>query len=309
MNGYYAGGSAPAATTVAIGVDAQDRVFSLLGELDDLEAFPWVVNRALSCLADSRSNSGELAAILSTDQTIAGRLLGAANSVLYRGNRRFVTVHEAVVRLGYRNVRQVLLVVALGDAFHRPLHLYGMAGGELWTHSLATAVAARLIAESTKAVNAETAYLAGLLHDVGRLALSRRLSPASSKAISAAVRVNGVTYHQAEHRELGFTHADASAILLRQWGVGEDLVSAAAAHHDTAVEDGPLAWVVHVADVLGVMAFPPKCTMGWIWAVDPNIAKWVGLERWLEGRGESALETALGEIRQGTEAAARLIQS
>lgn len=309
MVGYVASGQTLAATGVASEGDAEDKILSVLGQVDDLEAFPWVVSRALACLSDSRSNSAELAAILSTDQTIAGRLLGVANSVLNRGSRRFVNVHEAVVRLGYRNVRQLLLVVGLGDAFQRPLPLYGMAGGEIWTHSLATASAARLIAESTGVVSAETAYLAGLLHDAGRLALSRRLNRGTSTAIGEAVRLNGVTYQQAEKQVLGFTHAEAGSVLLRNWGVDDNLISAAAVHHNTAVDDGPLAWVVHVADVLGVMALPPSCTLGWIWAVDPNVAKRIGLEKWLKEPSDSDLEATLKEIRQRTEAAARLIRS
>ncbi len=283
------------------------RVSSTLGEMGDLKALPQVVRRALRCLSDSRSSSAELAAVLGTDQAIAGRLLGAANSVLFRGSRRFITIHEAVVRLGYLNVRQLLLVAGLADAFQRPLRLYNMAGGELWIHSLATAVAARLIAESTGLVNVESAYIGGLLHDIGRAAMARDLRRAAAEAIADITRSGEVSFHQAERRVLGFTHADVGSVLLEEWGVGDELVAAVGAHHDGVVTADPLAWVIHVGDVLAITAVPPSSPTGWIWTVDPAVVKGLGLEQWLDGEPAAGLDDLLKEVRHGLVVATRLI--
>lgn len=287
--------------------DVRLRVARALGDMSDLKALPQVVRRALRCLSDSRSSSAELAAILSTDQAIAGRLLGAANSVLFRGSRRFVTVQEAVVRLGYLNVRRLLLVAGLSDAFQRPLRLYNMAPGELWIHSLAAAVAARLIAASSGLVNAESAYIGGLLHDIGRAAMARDLGRSAVETMTDITRSGDISFHQAERQVLGFTHADVGAVLLDEWGLGDELVAAVGAHHDGVVPAGPLAWVIHVGDVLAVTAVPPSSSVGWIWSVDPGVVKRLGLEQWLDGGAAGDLDDLLKEVRRGVTIATRLI--
>ncbi len=274
--------------------EQQRRIAQLADRAGDLQALPAVVTRALQCIDDPGSSTAQLAAILNTDQIMASRLIGLANSGLYSGVSRFVTVREAVVRLGYRTVRDLLLATVLSGLARVPSRLYGLGPGRLWLHSLATGIAARLIAEDTRVPDPERAYVAGLLHDLGRAVLDRALSTSEIAAVRRLVKERGIPYQVAEAEVLGFTHSDVGAHRLSRLGVGPELVEAVAMHHRP--RPGTLSAVVHAADVLAIKAVDPaEVDPGWGYSIEPKDLLGLGptvaammdepaqLERFLEG--------------------------
>ena len=247
------------------------RVAELTLRAGQLQAVPAVVTRALRYIDDPGSSIAPLAAILNTDHTIAGRLIGLANSAFYSARyRRFVTVREAVIRLGYSAVRDLLLAVVLSGLARAPSKLYGLSPGDLWQHSLATALIARLIAEETGAANPEQSYMAGLLHDIGRAVLDRALTPGETASVLALVQERRVSYQVAEEEVLGVTHSDVGAYRLETWGVGPELVQAVAAHHRAA--PASLGGIVHTADVLAIKVLRlADGNPGWDYRIDPTV--------------------------------------
>jgi putative nucleotidyltransferase with HDIG domain len=288
--------------------ESLNRAARLLDELGSIEALPQVVHRALNCMADSGSSSGELAAVLNTDQVIAGRLLGMANSVYFRGIRRFTTIREAIVRLGYRQVRELLLAAAFSVSYRRALPLYQTTGDELWHHSLATAVAADIVARTTRMDEPDTSYLAGLLHDAGRMAVARGLLSSQSQTITSMVKDDHCSFQQAEYELLGFSHAEVGAVLLDHWKVDDRLIAAVGSHHREPAEAGTLSWIVHVADVLAVTAGFPSPRGGWDYHVDEKVAERIDFQRWLTQDSPDTFEQLLQQIRQGVQEAFDLIE-
>lgn len=278
----------------------------LIDSMDKLAPVPQVVHRALACMGDGRSSSVQLAQILSTDQSLSGRLLGMANSAYYRGESKFATVQQAIVRLGYRQVRELLMATVLSGVLYGPLRLYELTASAYWNHSLGTAVAARMLAELTAMVEPDAAYLSGLLHDAGRAVLNNGLHHSSVSAVLDLVRSERILFHEAEQRVLGFTHGPVGAAFLRRWHVDEDTLAAVGSHHYGMAQAGPLACVTHVADVLATIAFPNTMHTGWMLGVDRDAIKLLGLEEWQRG-WSTDLDEFVSGIRREVAVAAKLI--
>lgn len=279
------------------GLEVNARIAAMARRAGDLQAMPAVLTRALQCIDSSTSSSAELASILNTDPTIAGRLTGIANSALYVGSRRFVTVHEAIVRIGYRNVRELLLATAVVGMAKAPLRLYGMGPGELWKHCLATAAAARLLGLDSRIATPERCYMAGLLHDLGRVMFDRALPPTEASALVNLVRSKNAVYQDAETALFGFCHAELGAFQLLQWGVDPETVGAVAAHH--SAQPATMAAIIHTADVLAIIANSSVASPGWGYSVSPKILASLG-PRLLPGRDwQQRIDRTVGEIQQG----------
>lgn len=146
------------------------------GQLE-LPSLPEVALKVRRALADENVSVGEIARLLGTDPALAARTLRIANSAMfYRGSRPITSLREAVSQLGQKMVRNVALSFAAQQAFigygHRPLRDRVAA---VWRHSVHAAVVAHMIARVRTRLNADEAFLAGLLHEVGKLYIFARV--------------------------------------------------------------------------------------------------------------------------------------
>jgi putative nucleotidyltransferase with HDIG domain len=140
----------------------------------------------------------------------------------------------------------------------KPVKGYDMESDGLWHHSIATAICAEQLAKSLKLVNAEEAFTAGLLHDMGKILLGTFVE-IDDEPIKELVQTQSLSFNEAERQVLGIDHAEAAAELLQYWKLPDNVVAAARWHHspDQAEEQHrSIVDLVHVADIL--------CTrMGW----------------------------------------------
>lgn len=222
---------------------------ALIEAMDDLPVLPAVAARVLS-FDDETVSLQEMSHVLSGDPALTAALLKVANSAYYGFSRRLATVREAVLLLGFKQVRQVALGASLLNAFK---HCAGEDDGFdldlFWGHSIAVAVMAETAARKYNAGRPEEAFTAGVLHDIGVLAVRKALPTEFAAAIAMARRA-GLSLWDAEMETFGFTHAQVGAALVERWQLPERLVEALARHHEALIEphsDG-LAGVVAFAD-------------------------------------------------------------
>lgn len=199
--------------------------------IDQLGPLPDVVARALRLLYDPGSDAGRVAQLIDVDPTLAGRLIGLANSAAFRGRDRMVTTRQAVIRLGYRTVGNLLMTAATSERLQQALPVYGLSRGLLWQHAVATALGAQAVADLTKQLRPDQAYLSGLLHDVGMIALAT-LSPDSPEPAIVRLCDSGYSIAAAELERFGMEHATAGHLLLTRWGVPEGIVLSVRHHHE-----------------------------------------------------------------------------
>ncbi|MBA4181799.1 MAG: hypothetical protein C0506_14510 [Anaerolinea sp.] len=231
-----------------MGKDASE----LLNRIDDLPPLPAVAARVMGMADDDRTSAMELAQVLSTDQALTAKLIRVSNSAYYGFARRVSTVREAVVMLGFKQVRQVAVGASLINTFKGRQPSSEVFDLDLfWGHSVAVGVAAENLAKKSHAAKPEDAFTAGILHDIGRLVL-RQVMPVEFLSAVMEARRGNVPLHEAELEATGYSHDEIGQALGERWKFPTHLVEAVRGHHDyalTPANDG-LAGVVAQADRL-----------------------------------------------------------
>ena len=226
----------------------------LLDEIGDLPVVPAVAMRVLEFARDDSGGAAELAAILSTDPALSAKLIKISNSAYYGFTRHFGTVREAVIVLGFKQVRKVAVAASIIDAFKRPrAPIDGFDMNLFWGHSLTVAITSEFAARAYNIGNPNDAFTAGILHDVGRLALRQARPYEFGRALEFA-RVTGEPLRDVEPRETGFSHEEVGRALAERWNFPGYLAEAIGSHHDGSfeAERHGLAEVIAMADRLAL---------------------------------------------------------
>jgi HD-like signal output (HDOD) protein len=215
---------------------------SITGELPTL---PAAATAALSLARDPDTGIDDLAGLIRVDVSLAARILRVANSAGYGRRSRAKTLIEAIGTIGVRKTCDLLVVACTRDLFKGPDPVVR----PLWDHAFVTAIAAEELARVTPGVDAASAFLPGLFHDVGRLAFLVADPVAGHLIRDLAAAGEGETC-DLEAQWFGFVHADVSAILAADWGLDEAQADGIRWHHEPerAGSGKALAAVLHGAD-------------------------------------------------------------
>jgi len=229
----------------------QEVMQRILKEVKDLPPFSAIANRALKLTNDPRSSAIDISRVISYDPAFTARVLRMANSAYYGFTRKVTTVSEAIVILGYETLKSVVLALTLQKFYDREVAGYGLEKGELWKHSVGCALASRLIASQVKYPSIEEAFVAGLLHDVGKVILNQFVKEEIRKIIELS-GTQGLSFAEAEKKVLGFDHQDIGSKVADKWNFNDKIVEAIRCHHkpDRAKKDPELTAIVHVADFI-----------------------------------------------------------
>jgi HD-like signal output (HDOD) protein len=187
----------------------------LAREVTHLPSAPKVLPRLKQLLSDGNSAMHKIVELVRLDLGISARVLQVANSAYYSKGTRCFTVDEAVNRVGYDQVYDLVAYAVASQVLVRPLAAYGMEADELWMQSVACALAAELLALHT-GQDRNVAYTNGLLHSIGMVAIDEW---ANRNARSLSLKFAGFPREasESERAVFGFTQADAGAALLRNW--------------------------------------------------------------------------------------------
>ncbi len=216
--------------------------------LINLPALPTVVCELLASFSNEDIDIGQLARQISWDQALTARLLRVANSSFYGLQGRVATINDAIVLLGFRAVRSMVLAVSVSGIF-RADHCLGFNPQAYVRHSIATGLAARGLALSTRH-NPELAFTAGILHDIGKLALANCFAGHYAKALAYREQ-HDCPLLVAERDVLGVDHAMVGGMLADIWRFPPSLHSAAAEHHaPSGSAADSLADITHVANAI-----------------------------------------------------------
>ncbi|MFD2110790.1 HDOD domain-containing protein [Thiorhodococcus fuscus] len=222
----------------------------ILERIDDLPSLPSTYLRAREAMDDPNGSLETLAQIIGTDPAMSARILRVANSALYGLLTRVDSVWRALSIIGVAETRNLILATAVISAF-KDLPLGAVSMRSFWEHSVACGVAARTIARRMHLSSPERFYLAGLLHDIGRLCLFI-LEPVSMSTALQAHRERQGPLHDIETQLFATDHAAVGAALLRHWGIPDTFCVAAETHH-LSQDSEPACTetaLTHVADVI-----------------------------------------------------------
>jgi putative nucleotidyltransferase with HDIG domain len=220
----------------------------------ELPSIPAAALKVIKETDSSTSTANSVAQILSTDQALTARIVRLANSAYYGLARRVGNVSEAVVVLGMRTVRNLAIVASSYPWLTKPVPGYELGAKDLWLHSFGVAIGAQVVAKRARFAQEEQAFTAGLLCDIGKLALSVWFEEKTPKMLQLA-QLKGNTFSQVERMLLGYDHAEVGAYLAETWNFPKEIVEAIKYHHDP--EQCPdrtmLVDCVHMGDYLTML--------------------------------------------------------
>jgi putative nucleotidyltransferase with HDIG domain len=216
---------------------------------------PEALNRLMGMLNSDQISAAQVAAVIEGDSVLSGSVMRCVNSPYYGMPRRVSSIRHAVTLLGFQTVRNLALAFSMrrmmtGNAASRKLY------SSYSRHALATAILTQAAAARTAVCEVETAFAAGLFHDVGKL-LIYTAAPEAMPSILEIWESGDGPYEEAEQEVLEVTHSELSAIVLEGWKLPDAICDAARYHHtpqDFPLSEGQeppsLATLVHAADLV-----------------------------------------------------------
>lgn len=220
-------------------------------QIETIPSIPAVFLPLMKLLGNSSEQVklDEVVRLVSYDGSIAGQCLRVAGSPLFGLPKPPESIKGAVLTLGLRRVETILLTCCLGQAF--PARKWALDPVVFWRHSLGCAMVCRKFTEKLAAADAEKAYMAGLLHDLGFL-VNCLAFPNEFTTVLERASQEEISLGEVEQATMGFTHCETGQALAENWKLTDDIVEVIAYHH--AVEQSrkaqPLAALVHLSDLL-----------------------------------------------------------
>lgn len=255
-------------------------LLDVISRVETLPSLPSLFSEVMEEIASPEGSLARVGEIISKDVGMSAKILQLVNSSFFGQPTRVTSAVRAVSLLGLETVKALVLSAKIFSQCTRP----GPPGyniAALWNHSLRTGVFAKNIARAENGGRSQIdeAFMAGLLHDVGKLILLDRLPEACGEIALAASR-SGCRLWEAEREVLGTTHAQVGAYLLGIWGISEPIVEAIAFHHcpDTSPNESSKSFgaltAVHAANALELEGLAQKnagpgepCSSGYLEAV------------------------------------------
>jgi len=256
-------------------VTTREEILAAAKRADHLPPFPDVILRLEKELSRPDVSINKLVQLLEQDMTLVAQLLRVANSAFYASKSRITTVREAAVRLGMRELQRIVFTAAFIGRYRG---LGGRRAERFWAHSLAVAMAARAVCKFCKhpvsSEANEAAYAAGLLHDLGALALMHWFEAEFEETI-AATREQGTTSSESEFTRWGIEHGEVGGILAERWKLPRPIQQAVRFHHSPWLAeplDRTVVRLVHIADFV--------CSNQGFGRDDTSLPTWFDSDAW-----------------------------
>ncbi len=223
----------------------------IIARVEDLPTLPRTVLRITELVNDPKSSARDLARIITDDQVLAARLLKLVNSSFYGFPQRISTITAAIVLLGFDAIRNLLLTTSVFELFSNRNQVSLIRQEQFWDHSLGCAVASKVIGNHLRYDKVEELFVAGLLHDIGKI-VEMIFLPQAFKEINRLVKDKQILMITAEEKVLGYRHPEVGKLLAERWNLPPKLISVILHHHQPSAA-GRFAFeaaIVHLGDIL-----------------------------------------------------------
>lgn len=230
---------------------AGERYARIIESVDQLPALPAIVTRLVEVVNSPESSAEDAAKLIDKDPALTSRMLRLANSAFYGIPRSISSVNSAVVILGFNTIKSLVLSASVMQMFPGEKNAI-FDRTSFWKHSIVCAMAAKQIIRAympVKMIDPESAFCAGMLHDIGKLVFEQYAHADYVEACDYAQK-NNMSLLEAETHLLGTNHAEVGKILADRWALPLELEAALVNHHEpqSAGKLVDLVSAVHIAD-------------------------------------------------------------
>ncbi len=270
----------------------QQRIQSIIENLEQLPSIPEVASRVLTMVNDPDVSFKAIADEISKDQAITTNILKLCNSAYFSKGKEISSIDRAIVTLGIKEVKDIVIVVATREVLNKTIIGYDLARGDLWRHGIAVAILSKKIAmqKSMKSV-ADIAFTGGIIHDVGKTVLALFVQN-TFKDIMALTQAKQLPFSAAEKEIMGYDHQEIGERILAKWKFPDVLKSIVRYHHQPDKcprEHMPITSIVHIANTVCLMAGIGIGSDGLFHELNDQALKTVGM-------GNKELETLYSDI-------------
>jgi len=232
-------------------ISPKEKLRAVTDKITSLPTLPKVITEITSLMQNPRTSAEEVGRAITMDQALASKVLRLVNSAFYGFPGRINTITHAIVILGFNTVKNIVLTASVFDKLGGHGEQDGFNLEKFWMHSIGTGVIAKEIAKKVNFRFHEESFLAGLLHDIGKIILFKFL-PEEFASVQAILQKEDILILDAEKRALDLTHNEIGSWLSQRWNLPEDLRAAILYHHAPVLanQHKTMVSVVHAADVL-----------------------------------------------------------
>ncbi len=215
-------------TPIASVVDRHVMEERIVAQIETLGTLPDVVEEIMRLADDPDATAGQLEVVVSREPVIAGRLFKLANSTFFSRAGTVSTLPQAIRKLGFATIKNLVLAASAGGVLGKRLNAYDYVDSGLWDHSIGVALTCRSIAKGLDLNGpvADEVFLSGLLHDIGKLVLD----PFLADAYDGSIRLT--TEH--EKAAVALDHTEVGSRVAEKWKLPQHTSEVISAHHDPA---------------------------------------------------------------------------
>ncbi len=226
----------------------------IVARISSFPTLPMMVHRLMQVANDTKADTAQVGTTIGYDPALTANVLKAANSA-YLGYAKSVnSLSEAVLRLGTKWVLQIAFSSLVYSNIRKPAEGYELTAEDQWRHATAVALMSDHLVRLLDLPDSGLVYTAGLVHDIGKIALSEFVGD-SYDEISETANKQTLSFAEAEREVLGVDHAQVGGMVAEHWNFPDSIVQIIRQHHDPdAVNDpSPLLDAVHIADAVCLM--------------------------------------------------------
>lgn len=231
-------------------IQVEEKLKQVVAKVQQLPTLPQMFETLSGMLSNPRTSAKDVAEVIESDPSITAKILKVVNSPFYGVASRVSTVTHAIVILGFNTVKSIVLSSSIFDLFKAD-GKSAFNAVDFWKHSICVGACARAIGKMLGMKQHEELFVAGLLHDMGKVVIVQHLKDEASK-INVQVSTGNCLMMKAEENVMGVNHADIGAWLFEKWALPKGMIETTKFHHNPSMAqvNPDATCIIHLADIV-----------------------------------------------------------
>ncbi len=252
-----------------------------LSRATSMPILPTMITQVMMLADNPNAGTRDFEKVISRDSVMTAKILRMANSAYYGGDGNITGLQFALAKLGCNVVRSICVSVAMQSSLNSKSFGKTLNITQLWQHSLAVACAAKVLATLKRDPHAEEAFISGLMHDLGKVALAMFL-PEETNKVYATMQMKKISQYEAEQECISITHQQIGFAVAGHWSIPQMYHSAIKNHHTPfaeSIELDPLTAYVHVGNAIAHQAGLGVTPFDGNYEPDPLVLEFLGIDK------------------------------